>query len=109
MSNITLGQIVACIIAIAGFIGAVKTISDTIKKSIEKGLDKIQAPLNDKINKMDIMQCRIFLVNHLEEKKRGIEKSEYEELLAHEVYKHYTEDLKSNSYIHRMWNDIYNK
>lgn len=109
MSNITLGQIVAVIIAIAGFIGAIKTISDTIKKSIDKGLEKIQAPLNDKINKMDIMQCRIFLINHLEEKQRGVKKSEYEEVLAHEIYEHYTKDLKSNSYVHELWNKVYKK
>lgn len=107
MSNITIGQIVTFLLGISGFIGAVKVICSTIKKSIDKGLDKIQAPLNDKINKMDIMQCRIFLINHLEEKLRGVDKSEYEEVLAHEIYEHYTNDLKSNSYVHDLWNKVY--
>ena len=107
MSNITIGQIIVFIVGLASFIGAVSTICNTIKKSIDKGLEKIQAPFYDKINKMDIMQCRIFLINHLEEKLRGVEKSEYEEVLAHEIYEHYTKDLKSNSYVHDLWNKVY--
>lgn len=107
MSNITISQIITFIIALAGFIGALSTICSVIKKSIDKGLDKIQAPFYDKINKMDIMQCRIFLINHLEEKLRGVNKSEYEEVLAHEIYEHYTNDLKSNSYVHDLWNKVY--
>lgn len=107
MDNITIGQITVFVIGLAGFFGAVKTICNVIKNTINKGLEKIQDPLNDKINKMDIMQCRIFLINHLEEKLRGVKKSEYEEVLAHEIYGHYTDDLKSNSYVHDLWNKVY--
>lgn len=107
LSNITISQITTFIIALAAFIGALTTICNVIKNQIEKGLDKIQAPFYEKINKMDILQCRIFLINHLEEKLRNVEKSEYEEVLAHEIYEHYTNDLKSNSYVHDLWNKVY--
>ena len=108
MSSILI-SIASVITALGTIIGAIASVKKSVEKTMNKGLDKIQAPLNDKINKMDIMQCRIFLINHLEEKIRGVEKSEYEEVLAHEIYEHYTSDLKSNSYVHDLWNKVYKK
>ena len=47
-----------------------------------------------------------WLVEFLADVKNGVPKSDYQIARAHEVYRHYSEDLKGNSYIHEQWEKI---
>nr|DAY69547.1 MAG TPA: hypothetical protein [Caudoviricetes sp.] len=95
-------DIIQCIILIASLITAVTTICMFCKKIINKGFEPIYA----RINKIDENQCKSFLVNFLVDKERGIEQDEVLVLRAHEVYKHYKDDLHKNSYIHDKWEKL---
>lgn len=63
-------------------------------------------PIIDKIDQMDKSQCMNYLVEFLNDVKNGEHKNEYQLARAHEVYNHYTVDLKGNSYIHKLWEEV---
>ena len=91
------------IIAIASVITAFGVISIFVKKYFDKMVDKIKNPIIDEIRKMDKGQCMNYLIEFLADIKNGIGKSEYQKARAHEVYEHYSQDLKGNSYIKENW------
>lgn len=87
------------IILAGSLITAITTICVFCRKVINKGFE----PINRKIDKLDINQCKNFLVTFLKSVEKGEEMDEVEIQRAHEVYDHYVKDLKGNSYIHDKW------
>lgn len=90
------------IILAASLVSAVGVIIGALKKI----LDKVLSPVNNVIQGMDKRQCRMYLVDFLNDVERGVEKNEVQYEFAHEVYDHYTNDLHENSYIHDKWERI---
>lgn len=99
MENITIGQVATVLAFIVGLIGSIKYLKNEIDKSINKTLE----PINQKIDKLDINQCRNYLVDFLTDIENGIEKDDIQVKRAYEIYDHYKNDLKGNSYIHDKW------
>jgi len=99
MENITLGQILGGLTFIVSFIGAITYLSNILKKQVDKTLK----PIQDSIKELDISQCKNFLVRFLADVEQGNELDEVEKERAYEIYDHYTNDLKQNSYIHNRW------
>lgn len=90
------------IILISSLIGAVGVIIGSMKKI----LAKLMEPINTTIQGMDERQCRMWLVDFMNDLECGIEKDEVQYKFAHEVYDHYTNDLHKNSYIHDKWERV---
>ena len=111
MENLTIGQFVGIITAIlAGVVAFVKGIEYLLHKVghgatkwLQKGLaptnEKIDA-LNAKIDDVDLSQCKNFLVRFLADVEQGNAIDEVEKERFYETYRHYTEDLHKNTYIH---------
>lgn len=99
MENITLGQIGTALAFIVGLIGSITYLKMTINKSIANTLE----PINKKIDKLDLNQCRNYLVDFLTDIENGITKDDIQIKRAYEIYDHYKNDLKGNSYIHDKW------
>ena len=102
MENITIGQISAILTFLVTFIGAIVYLSNLLKKL----LDKAFFPINKKIDDLDISQCKNFLVRFLADVEQNNELDEVEKERAYEIYDHYTNDLKQNSYIHKRWGEL---
>lgn len=90
------------IIEVASLITAVTVII----KAFDKIFDEKIEPLSKSIAHLDENHCKDFLVTFLERKERGDMIDEVEMQRAYEVYDHYTNDLKLNSYIHDKWNKL---
>lgn len=99
MENITLGQIATTLAFIVALLGSIKYLKNELDKSINKTLE----PLNKTIRDLDVSQCKNYLVCFLGKVEQGVELDEVEIERAYEVYDHYTDDLKQNSYIHDKW------
>jgi len=95
-------QLVNWIILGASFITAITVICAFLKTI----LDNAFKPIYKKIDKLDENQCKNYLVTFLKAKEKGEKMDEVEEQRAHEVYDHYTNDLKKNSYIHTKWEKV---
>lgn len=102
MQNLTIGEISTILTFIAGFIGSVKYLSEVLKKQVNKTLE----PINQNIKEIDISQCKNFLVRYLKDVEQGNKLDEVEIERAYEIYDHYTNDLKQNSYIHKRWEEL---
>lgn len=100
--NITIGEISAFLTFLVSFISALVYLSKTLKKVVEKTLK----PINDSIKSLDISQCKNFLVRFLADIEQGNELDKVEIERAYEIYDHYTNDLKQNSYIHVRWEQL---
>lgn len=96
------------IIYVATFIGAVGTITGIIMKWLNKKLTAILEPLQTQIHKMDVRECRRFLIDFLIDIEHGVEKDEVQWKFAHEVYDHYINVLKKNSYVKDKWERVVN-
>ena len=92
-------ELIDVIIKISCLIGAVTAICVFLKKVINKGLEPIMA----KIDKIDKSQSMNYLVSFLADKEKGVEKDQVETQRAYDVYDHYVNDLKGNSYIKDKW------
>ena len=103
--NITIGQISAFLTFIVGFISALVYLSNFMKKCLNKAFK----PINDSIKNLDISQCKNFLVRFLADVEQGNELDKVEIERAYEIYDHYTNDLKQNSYIHQRWQELMDK
>ena len=105
MENITISQISTFLALIVGILGSVKYLSNELQKYLEKTLK----PINESIKDLDISQCKNFLVSFLEdiENDENIDTARKER--AYELYDHYTNDLKQNSYIHKRWEELMEK
>lgn len=102
MNDISLGQlsnILKFIIEFGGLLG-------TIVIAVDKILSKQLQPLNNKIEKLDMNQCKNFLVSFLADVEHGKELDEVEVKRAYDVYDHYKIDLHGNSYIKDKWDKL---
>lgn len=111
--NITLGQISAFIGLIAGLITSVSIIILFLQKSLKKVIKNELEPMsiqiekiNSNVNNLDVSQCKNFLVRFLADVEQGNKLDEVEKERAYEIYDHYTNDLKQNSYIHKRWEEL---
>lgn len=95
-------QIINYIVLIASFITAITVICTFLKKVIDKGLE----PIYEKIDALDESHCKNYLVSELKKVERGDKLDDVEMQRLHEVYDHYTIDLKKNSYIHDKWEKL---
>ena len=102
MENITLGQIATILAFIVGLIGSVKYLSKEIKNQVNKTLE----PINNSIKELDVGQCKNYLVRYLKDVEQKNKLDEVEVERAYEIYDHYTNDLKQNSYIHKRWEEL---
>lgn len=102
MENITLGQILGTLTFIVSFIGALGYLSNVLKKQVKKTLQ----PIEDSIKELDVSQCKNYLVRFLADIEQGNAIDEVERERAYEIYDHYTNDLKQNSYIHKRWEEL---
>ena len=116
--NITLGQLLSAIGVIAGAIGGItaivavvvklygKTVGKSISEAIEplKGdIQKLGNDVNSKLKDLDVSECRNFLVRFLGDIERGVNIDPVEVERAYDVYNHYIEDLKQNTYVKDRW------
>ena len=94
------------IIRIASFLGAVATICGFIVSWLDKKLKSILVPIQNQINKMDVKECRRFLIDFLVDVEKGIQKDQVQWKFAHDVYDHYANELKENSYVKDKWERV---
>lgn len=114
--DITLGQISTFLGLIAGLIASVSAIMLFLQKSLKKVIKNEIEPMSIQINKindnikgLDVSQCKNFLVRFLADVEQGNVLDEVEKERAYEIYDHYTNDLKQNSYIHKRWSQLMEK
>ena len=107
--DITIGQISTFLGIIAGLIGSVGVIIAFLQKGLKKTIKNELDPISQQINNLDISQCKNYLVRFLADVEQGNELDEVERERAYEIYDHYTNDLKQNSYIHKRWNELMEK
>lgn len=97
------------ILIIIGFVSkAKKPVDKAVDKRFQEALKPITSKLDvieERIDKLDIHQCRSYLVDYLSDKEAGIEKNDIQTKRAYEIYDHYCE-LGGNSYIHDKWEKI---
>ena len=125
MNNITVGQIVAFVLALSAFAGAVagliallnkvhnnvvkKTILDPINQNINQLREEMNNSMYDikgDIRDLDISECRNFLVRFLGDLERDTDIDPVEIQRAYDVKKHYMDDLNQNSYVKDRWNAV---
>lgn len=102
MENITLGQIATILAFLVGLISSLVYLSKTLEKFFKNAFK----PINDSIKELDVGQCKNFLVRFLADVEQGQPLDQVEKERAYEVYDHYTNDLKQNSYIHKRWQEL---
>lgn len=103
MENITIGQINTFLGILAGIITSVSIIIVFIQKSLKKLIKNELEPISTQIKNLDVSQCKNFLVGFLADVEQGNELDKVELERAYEIYDHYINDLKQNSYIHNRW------
>ena len=125
MNNITVGQIVAFVLALSAFAGAVaglvtlfnkvhhnvvkKTILDPINQNINQLREEMNSSMSDirgDIKELDISECRNFLVRFLGDLERDTDIDPVEIQRAYDVKRHYIDDLNQNSYVKDRWNSV---
>lgn len=113
MENLTIGEITNILKFIIEFVGLLVTVVVTMKKILEKQfkpinekVEKIEKIVNEKIDNLDLNQCKNFLVRFLADVERGQAIDEVEIKRAHDVYDHYKDDLHGNSYIKDKWEKL---
>lgn len=100
--NITIGTILAFIVGLSTFIGAITAIGAFIGKIYKKQVEKIVDPIYKILTEIKLDQCKDYLVEFLARKERGEKIDTEEEQRAFERYDLYT-SLGGNSYIHNKW------
>jgi hypothetical protein len=90
------------IIQLAEVVGAVFILSAYNVKIIKKQFKPISADLK----RMDINNCKCFLVRYLADLEKGVAKDPVQEQLAYEMYDHYINALGGNSYIKDKWKKV---
>lgn len=94
------------VIYLSSFLGAVGAIAIFLKKALAKILSAELEPLKCQIHKMDVKECRRFIIDFLVDIESGETKNEVQWKFAHDVYDHYTNDLKENSYVKDFWERV---
>lgn len=98
-------DIVSIVLGLGAFVTALTGIITALKKVLQIWLDK---NVNEKIDKLDILICKLHIIDFLSDVENGVEKDDEQIKLAYEMYDHYTNDLKQNSYVHDKWNKVMN-
>lgn len=105
MENITVGQIAVGLVFILGLWASIETITKKVGKAFDSSLDKKLKPINDKFDQfnkkmdsIDMQATKNYLVSCLDDIQKG-DISEIGKERFYEEFRHYTEDLKGNSYI----------
>lgn len=70
---------------------------------ILSNINKIFNPIYKKINELEKNQCKNFLVDFLARKENNEKITDSQINRAYEVYDHYINDLKGNSFIKNKW------
>jgi len=109
VENITIGQINAFLGILAGIITSGSIIIVFIQKSLKKLIKNELEPISTQIKNLDVSQCKNFLVGFLADVEQGNELDKVEIERAYEIYDHYVNDLKQNSYIHNRWESLLDK
>ena len=116
-------KLIAYAIAAASFFNAVTTIVNFYKERVKKPVDNVISrnikqeitpvtnelkEIKEDIQRLDKNQCKNYLIEFLEDMKKGVKKTDVEKKRASEVYDHYKNDLHLNSYIHDGWETYMN-
>lgn len=94
-----LGQFVITAGTFLGALGVIYTSFGLIVKWLLK-------PIRKELRREDVRSCRMFLVSFLCDVENGVSKDEAQWQLAHEIYDHYSKELKENSYVHDKWERV---
>lgn len=86
-------------------ISSVATAIGVVIKSLEKIINKIFKPIEEKINYLDYNQCQNYLVDFLSDLEDNIKKNECQYKRAYEIYDHYLK-IGGNSYIKDKWEKL---
>lgn len=106
MGSITVSDIAVFLGLIAGIITSLGIIIVPVQKVLKKTIKSEIEPINKSMKEIDVGQCKNFLVRFLADVEKGKELDQVEKERAYEVYDHYTNELKQNSYIHKRWEDL---
>ena len=98
-------DIVSIVLSLGAFVTALTGIITALKKVLKVWLDN---NVNKKIDELDTLVCKIHIIDFLSDVENGVQKDDEQIRLAHEMYDHYTGDLKQNSYVHDKWNKVMN-
>lgn len=122
MERITIGQIFSIFAVLAGAIGSIGIVIGAIiklwkwvnKKEMNPILEEINKlsskmdnnykNLNEKIDQLEISQCKDAIIDFISDIKSGKNVSAKEER-AYEAYDKYTNVYHQNSYIHKLWEE----
>ena len=85
---------------------AVATITGFLMRWLNKKLTAMIEPMQRQIHKMDVKECRRFLIDFLLDIEHREEKDEVQWKFAHDVYDHYINELKENSYVKDKWERV---
>lgn len=98
-------DIVSIVLSIGGFVTALTAIITALKKVLQIWLNN---NINKKIDTLDVLICKLHIIDFLSDIENGVEKDDEQIKLAYEMYDHYSKDLKQNSYVHDKWNKVMN-
>lgn len=98
-------DIVSIVLSIGGFVTALTAIITALKKVLQIWLNN---NINKKIDTLDVLICKLHIIDFLSDVENGVEKDDEQIKLAYEMYDHYSKDLKQNSYVHDKWNKVMN-
>lgn len=122
MEQITIGQIAIAVAFLAALITGGVKIKDSVKKWLtailsekfdaqKKATDEIKQSVEDlkgQLDKVDLENCKNYLVTYLAEAERGMQKDPIESQRFWEEYQHYC-DKGGNSYIKEKVNKLKGK
>ena len=137
MEQITIGQIFSIFAVLAGAIGSIGIVIgaivkfwkwvnkkemnpileeikkvnknvDDVRDDMTKKMDEAYRQMNEKIDSLEINQCKDAIVDFISDIKSGKNVSSKEER-AYEAYDKYTNVYHQNSYIHKLWEENINK
>lgn len=137
MEQITIGQIFSIFAVLAGAIGSIGIVIgavvkfwkwvnkkemnpileeikkvnenvDNVRDNMTKKMDEAYKQMNEKIDSLEINQCKDAIVDFISDVKSGKNVSSKEER-AYEAYDKYTNVYHQNSYIHKLWEENINK
>lgn len=137
MEQITIGQIFSIFAVLAGAIGSIGIVVgaivkfwkwvnkkemnpileeikkvnknvDNVREDMTKKMDEAYRQMNEKIDSLEINQCKDAIVDFISDVKSGKNVSSKEER-AYEAYDKYTNVYHQNSYIHKLWEENINK
>lgn len=137
MEQITIGQIFSIFAVLAGAIGSIGIVVgavvkfwkwvnkkemnpvleeikkvnknvDDVRNDMTKKMDEAYRQMNEKIDSLEINQCKDAIVDFISDVKSGKNVSSKEER-AYEAYDKYTNVYHQNSYIHKLWEENINK